>query len=132
MCMKTFEEKWTAWVDDQLSGPELEEFVTSLPNRAAAELEKENAKQLGSLLRQEAVTLSNPEFFTHQLRERLDRETRSRAKSRTSWWTIPRLVLGGATSLAIFAICAVVVIRRPAPTDQSQYLSQILNARVDP
>ena len=35
--MKTFEEKWTAWIDDQLTGRELEEFETSLPDKAAAE-----------------------------------------------------------------------------------------------
>ena len=29
--MKTFEEKWTAWLDGQLSGPELSEFEAALP-----------------------------------------------------------------------------------------------------
>ncbi len=35
--MKTFEEKWTAWLDDELSGNELAEFEASLPDKAAAE-----------------------------------------------------------------------------------------------
>src|SRR6266487_180237 len=74
MFMKTFEEKWTAWVDDQLTGRELSEFLASLPDRAAAEAEKQNAKQVGSLLREQAMALSNADFFSHQLRERLDRE----------------------------------------------------------
>src|SRR5438067_706653 len=74
MFMKTFEEKWTAWVDDQLTGRELSEFLASLPDRAAAEAEKQNAKQVGSLLRDQAMALSNADFFSHQLRERLDRE----------------------------------------------------------
>ena len=43
--MKTFEEKWTAWVDDQLTGRELEEFLASLPDRAAAEAEKQRADE---------------------------------------------------------------------------------------
>jgi hypothetical protein len=47
--MKTFEEKWTAWIDDQLTGRELEEFLASLPDRTAAEAEKQSAKQVGSL-----------------------------------------------------------------------------------
>ena len=38
--MKTFEEKWTAWLDGQLSGRELSEFEASLPDKAAAEAEK--------------------------------------------------------------------------------------------
>ena len=38
----------------------------------------------------------------------------------------------GATSLAIFCVCTFFVMREKSPTDQSQYLTQILNARVDP
>jgi hypothetical protein len=134
--MKTFEEKWTAWVDDQLTGRELEEFLASLPDRAAAEAEKQSAKQLGSFLREQAVALSNADFFSHQLRERLDRESapvrREPDAIRTGWWTIRRLLLGGITSLAVFALCTVVVLReRPAPS-QSQYLTDILSYRVDP
>ena len=71
--MKTFEEKWTAWLDGQLSGRELAEFEASLPDKAAAEAEKADAKKLGELLKRElgARTLTNEEFFSHQLRERI-------------------------------------------------------------
>jgi hypothetical protein len=133
--MKTFEEKWTAWVDDQLTGHELEDFLGSLPNRAAAEAEKQSAKQLGSLLREQAVTLGNADFFSHQLRERLDREEteeETRPEVSTGWWTIRRLLWGAATSFAIFVICAVFVFRDKTPSSQSQYLSEILSYRVDP
>ena len=41
MFMKTFEEKWTAWLDGQLSGQELADFEASLPDKTAAELEKQ-------------------------------------------------------------------------------------------
>ncbi|PYL63206.1 MAG: hypothetical protein DMF24_01070, partial [Verrucomicrobia bacterium] len=69
--MKTFEEKWTAWVDGQLSGRELSEFEASLPDKGAAEAEKAGALKLGELLKRElsARTLKNEEFFSHQLRE---------------------------------------------------------------
>ena len=33
--MKTFEEKWTAWIDGELVGAELAEFEASLPDMAA-------------------------------------------------------------------------------------------------
>jgi len=134
--MKTFEEKWTAWIDDQLTGRELEEFLASLPDRRAAEAEKQNAKQVGSLLREQAIALSNADFFSHQLRERLDRENapmRSEPEAiQAGWWTIRRLLLGGITSLAVFAICTVLVFRERTPSSQSQYLTQILEYRVDP
>src|SRR5512146_153634 len=98
--MKTCEEKWTAWLDDQLTGHELSEFEASLPDKAAAQAEKAEAKKLGELLKRElsAHPLKNEEFFSHQLRERIVQESgeprreRARRSSVSSWWTIPRLL----------------------------------------
>ncbi|HEY2142761.1 MAG TPA: hypothetical protein VGH06_00280, partial [Candidatus Udaeobacter sp.] len=75
--MKTFEEKWTAWVDGQLSGRELAEFEASLPDKAAAEAEKADATKLRKLLKSAigVQTLNNDEFFSHQLREKIARES---------------------------------------------------------
>ena len=133
--MKTFEEKWTAWVDGELIGKELEEFETSLPDRAAAEAEKRAMQRLGALLKRElgAEVLRNEEFFSYQIRERIAREgrTRDHAPARRTWWTVPRLALSGAVSLALFMLCAVFVMRDKNPAEQSQYLTEILNARVD-
>lgn len=137
--MKSFEEKWTAWIDDQMSEAERAEFEASLPDRAAAEAEKNQAHQLGVLLKEELQprVMGNEEFFHHQLRSRIAAEAgRSAAAPRTdareSWWTIRRLLWTGATSLALFAVCTYFVMREKPAQDQSQYLTQILNARVDP
>jgi hypothetical protein len=138
--MKTFEEKWTAWLDDQLSGRELAEFEASLPDKAAAQVEKAAAKKLGELLKREltAHPLKNEEFFSHQLRERIMQESGeqhregARQSPTSSWWTIPRLLWTGTASLAVFLICTVLVMHQEQPAEESQYLTQILNARVDP
>ena len=138
--MKTFEEKWTAWLDDQLSGRELSEFESSLPDKAAAQAEKAETKKLGELLKREltAHPLKNEEFFSHQLRETIVQESgeqpreRARRSPMSSWWTIPRLLWAGTASLAVFLICTVLVTHQERPTEESQYLTQILNARVDP
>jgi hypothetical protein len=138
--MKTFEEKWTAWLDDQLSGRELSEFEASLPDKVAAQAEKAKAKKLGELLKRELTMhpLKNEEFFSHQLRERIVRESggqlqeRARRSPACNWWTIPRLLWAGTASLAVFLICTVLVVRQERPAEESQYLTQILNARVDP
>lgn len=138
--MKTFEEKWTAWLDDQLSGRELSEFEASLPDKAAAQAEKAEAKKLGELLKRElaAHPLKNEDFFSHQLRERViqesgeERPERARRTSTSNWWTIPRLLWTGTASLAVFLICTVFVMHQERPPEESQYLTQILNARVDP
>jgi hypothetical protein len=133
--MKTFEEKWTAWLDDQLSGRELSDFEASLPDKATAQAEKTDAKKVGELLKRElgGHTLTNEEFFSHQLRERVAQENRGSSGIPTSRrWTIPRLLWAGAASLAVFLIFTFVVMHEKNPAEESQYLTQILNARVDP
>lgn len=137
--MKTFEEKWTAWIDGELAGKELAEFEASLPDRAAAEAEKRSAQKLGEFLKEQlqARPMGNEEFFHHQLRQRIAAEARVENPAESdagspAWWPIGRLLWVGTTALAIFSVCTFFVMREKPGTDQSQYLSQILNARVDP
>ena len=135
--MKTFEEKWTAWLDGQLSGRELIEFESSLPDLALAEAERRDVHKLSAFLRKELApqTLTNEEFFSHQIRERIARESEDTSRGRglrSTWWTVPRLVWCGATALALFVICTVAIVREHQPGEQSEYLTQILNSRVDP
>jgi hypothetical protein len=137
--MKTFEEKWTAWVDDQLAGKELAEFEATLPDKAAAEIEKRAAKKLGSLLKRELgpQQMHNADFFSHQLRERIDRDEREDSPAYDEdgisfWRPIRRLVWAGATSVAIFIAIAVFVMRDNQPAEPSQYLTQIMGAKLDP
>jgi anti-sigma factor RsiW len=135
--MKTFEEKWTAWLDGQLSGRELAEFEASLPDKAAAKAEKVDARRLGVFLKRElgAPALTNEEFFSHQLRDRIRQSSvpsAQREAKASTWWTIPRLLWTGTASLAVFLVFTIFVIRDKNPAEESQYLTQILNARVDP
>ena len=136
--MKTFEEKWTAWIDGELTGVELAEFEASLPDKAAAEAEKRDAAKLGAFLKEHlpCQAMGNEEFFHHQLRERIASETavpaRESAGGGRVWWPIGRLVWVGATALAIFSVCTFFVMREKPASEQSQYLSEILTARVDP
>ena len=138
--MKTFEEKWTAWLDGQLTGQELAEFKSTLPDLAAAELEKESSLKLGNLLREKigVRAMTNEEFFHHQLRAAIERDApatapaRPESKARETWWSIGRLAWTGAASLAIFALCTFFVLRDKDVGGQSTYLTQIINARLDP
>jgi hypothetical protein len=136
--MKTFEEKWTAWIDGELVGAELAEFEASLPDMAAAEAEKREVQKLGTFLKEHLPcrAMGNEEFFQHQLRERIAADAgdgrRESAGGGRIWWPIRRLVWVGATALAIFSVCTFFVMREKPATEQSQYLSEILTARVDP
>src|SRR6476469_5679318 len=131
--MKTFEEKWTAWLDGQLSGKELTEFEASLPDLAAAEAEKRDALKLGAFLKEQltAQALSNEEFFSHQIHDRIARDSEVRDRPRSSWWTVPRLVWSGATALALFVITTVVLMSQHPSGEQSEYLAESFNSRVD-
>jgi hypothetical protein len=86
MFMKTFEEKWTAWLDEQLTGKELSEFEASLPDKTAAELEKQDALKLGAFLKEQlrAPAMQNAEFFNHQLRQQIASESAPAVRPRSS------------------------------------------------
>ncbi len=137
--MKTFEENWTAWLDGELSGRELAEFEAALPDKAAAELEKQDARKLGAFLKEQlqVPAMSNAEFFHHQLRQQIASEFAPAARAvestaRETWWSISRLLWTGAASVAIFLVCTFFVMREQPSGGQSTYLTQIINARVDP
>ncbi|CAN5165760.1 hypothetical protein BH20VER2_BH20VER2_10130 [soil metagenome] len=139
--MKTFEEKLDAWLDGKLTGKELTEFEASLPPITEADLAQQGAEPLTALLKEHvgAPALTNEDFFNHQLRNEIEREARATAPqekataTRESWWSIGRLVWTGGASLAIFAISTMYLMReQDVSGQQSAYLTQIINARVDP
>src|SRR5437868_2458272 len=97
--MKTFEEKFTAWIDGELSEAERTEFEASLDDLRTAATEKEQTLKLGSLLKEQLQprAMGNEEFFHHQLRSRIERETEQPAPHalpplRETWWTIRHLL----------------------------------------
>lgn len=136
--MNTHEEKWTAWLDGQLTGKELEQFEASLPDISAAELEKQDSHKLSALLKEQitAPSMTNVEFFHHQLRTEIARESRPALKpareTQASWWSIGRLAWTGAASLAIAMVCTFFVMRDDNIGGQSTYTQNVLNARIGP
>ena len=141
MFMKTFEEKWTAWIDGELSDAERAEFEASLPDRAAAEAEKTASAEAGRAF--EGADCAPRDGQRRILQPSVARTNRgeiARAEPASgacagarAWWTIGRLALdwrflaGCLCGLRVFRHA-----RETVPPDQSQYLTQILNARVDP
>src|SRR5262249_10146987 len=70
MFLKSFEENWTAWLDDALTAPRRSAVDPSSRAGPAAEAEKNQAHKLGALLKEELQprAMRNEEFFHHQLR----------------------------------------------------------------
>ena len=115
--MKTFEERYTAWIDNKLEGPALTSFELELSRRASAgeaRADKEEAARLHRLLTTylTAPTMGNAEFFSHQLRERIDAERatgrrREEARqARGSFFAWPFVRLAGLGAAAVFVATA--------------------------
>ncbi len=132
--MKTFEEKYTAWVDGKLPGDELAAFEKELNAEAASD--KTDALKLGSLLRAHhapAPEMANADFFSHQLRERIEREAAKPVSGRPARfrWTLPRLAWMGASCLAVTAVMYATMIRHTlhGPPTESEYLATVLDTQ---
>jgi len=136
--MKTFEERYTAWIDGQLTGAELAAFEKELETQPHAALDRTEAHQLGDLLRthRTAPTLINADFFSLQLQQRIAAETPQprRTESRENgggFWSISRLLWAGAASLVVAGISYVTLVPTAAPTipvEPSNYFAQVVEA----
>ena len=120
--MKTFEERYTAWIDGTLSGPELEAFERELEAYPEAEIDKEDAAKLGSLLRShgQAPPLSNPDFFNHQLLSRIAAESEPAPAAepepvKGSFWTWIFRPAGWAAMCALLLGLVAVKTMHPPP-----------------
>jgi anti-sigma factor RsiW len=104
--MKTFEEKYTAWVDGQLSDEARQDFEKQLEALPVAAADRAEARRLGELLRShgDAPQFTNADFFNHQILHRIGLEEPSPAMagSRRWWhWSTPQLVAAGALCLVV-------------------------------
>lgn len=133
--MKTFEERFTAWVDGQLTGDELAAFEQELAAHPEAVAEREAALKLGNFLRSHSSSpsLSNPDFFNLQLRQRIEAEAPARPatgrEERESTFSIfSRLLWGGVAFLVLAGISFFLTIPRHSTSAPSNYFAQVVEA----
>ncbi len=120
--MKTFEEQFTAWMDDCLPAGEHAAFERALaarPDAEALRAERRMTRHLRDLLREnlQVPALSNPDFFNHGIMARIAAEERRAVAPRRAWWrqwdwTPARLLAAGAACL----LTALVGVRTLIPT----------------
>lgn len=135
--MKTFEEKFTAWVDGELKGVELTEFEQELAGANDATLDKIAAHQIGGLLRKHgtAPELRNAEFFNHELMQKIEAEIPKpvqKPERRGFTWSLSRIALAGAFSLVIaFGLYQYLIPVTPAGTaePQNEGIVQVVNTK---
>lgn len=139
--MKTFEEKYTAWVDGKLAGAELAGFERELQGVSDAQADKLAAHRLGDLLRahaRDAVPLRNADFFNHQLLGRIaagaSRESGgAKPRHALDFWTLPRMAWSGAACLAVAAVLYFAAVPRTGRqvAQNQEYVAKILNSQTD-
>ena len=134
--MKPFEEQFTAWVDGKLSGAELAAFEKELERHPEAVEDRANAQKLGAFLRGNptAPKLTNEDFFNLQIQQRIaaDRPRERAGEKASGWfWSLPRLLIAGATCLLIAGVMFTTLI--PSGTsvtgsDESPYFAQVVES----
>jgi hypothetical protein len=128
--MKTFEEKYTAWLDGTLTGEPLQSFENEHPS---IQPEKTDYLKLKNLLRENLAgrELENAEFFASQIMEQIKRETAAAGKSSgRRWFGLPRLAWGGIGALGVgFALFFTMIPRGDFSDPRAKYVAEVLKTR---
>jgi hypothetical protein len=125
--MKTFEQKFTAWLDGKLDGDELRCLETQYPS---VHQDKAEYLKLKSLLREglHRQELKNPEFFSSQIMDQIRREAGATTKAPCRMlFGLPRLVWGGICALSAGSALFFTIIPRSDFSDpRAKYVAEVL------
>jgi hypothetical protein len=128
--MKTFEEKFNAWLDGLLSGEELKSFENEHPS---IRQDKAEFLQLKNLLRDNLSSreLENPDFFNSQIMAQVERETAKAGRStRRILFGLPRIAWGGIFALGVgFALFFTMIPRGNLGDPGSGYVAEVLKTK---
>jgi hypothetical protein len=128
MYMKTFEEKFTAWVDGALAREEARTFEKEHPSIYEA---RSDLLRLQSLLKEHLgrAELSHPDLFNAQIMAQVEREA-SRRRVGRSRLGLPRLAWAGIASLAAgLALFVVLIPHGDLSNPRTGYVAEALKAK---
>jgi hypothetical protein len=126
--MKTFEEKFNAWLDGLLSDEELKSFENEHPS---IQQDKAEFLKLKNLLRDNlrCQKLGNPDFFNSEIMAQIERET-ARASPSARVLGLPRIALAGIFALCVgFALFFSMIPRGNLADPGSGYVAEVLKTR---
>jgi hypothetical protein len=128
--MKTFEEKFTAWLDGALGGEELQDFENQHPS---IQQEKADFLKLKSFLRQglHRPDLQNPDFFNARIMEQIRQKPYpSSRSSHQSLLGLPRLAWGGIFALSVgFVLFSTIIPRGDLSDPRTKYVTEVLKTK---
>ena len=132
--MKTFEEKYTVWLDGGLAREEAAVFESEHKEIAQ---DKSDFLKLKSLLKEncQAKTLDNSDFFNAEIMTQIDRESVRAPKSASrAWLGLPRIAWGGAFAFAAGIVLFFTMIPRgDLSNPRSGYVAEVLKTKtLDP
>jgi hypothetical protein len=132
--MKTFEEKYTVWLDGGLDKEEAAKFESEF---APITHDKIDFLKLKTLLQEniQGVPLDNPDFFNSQIMAIVDRETTPKKTIlKRSFFRLPRIAWSGTFALVAGVVLFFTLIPRgDLSNPRSGYVAQVLKTRtVDP
>jgi hypothetical protein len=128
--MKTFEEKFTGWLDGVLGGEELRSFENEHPSiqQARAEFLKLKRLMKENLPQRE---LENPDFFSSQLIDRINREQGAIGKrGGFQFLGLPRMAWAGFCVLSVgFGLCFTMIPKGQFSDPRANYVAEVLKTR---
>jgi anti-sigma factor RsiW len=127
--MKPFEEKFTAWLDGELSAEEARSFQNDYPS---FQEEKAQFLKLKLLLRKglESRVLEHPDFFNAQIMAQIGRESFRRRSLRRGWLGLPRIAWGGICVSGLGLAMFVALIPHGDLSDpRSGYVADVLKTK---
>jgi anti-sigma factor RsiW len=131
--MKTFEERYTAYLDGLLNEQDVEVFEREQPALGAKKAEWLRIQ--GALKENLAsIELTNPDFFNAQLLKEIARSPRNARTMGGHWLGIPRLAWGGLGALTAGLVLFITLIPHGDLSDPgSGYVADVLKTNtIDP
>jgi hypothetical protein len=130
--MKTFEEKFTAWLDGMLGGDELRSFENEHPS---IQRERTEFLKLKGLLRETLPLreLKNPDFFNAQIIEQIRREAGTTGlTSRRPLLGLPRVAWAGICALSLgFVLFFTMIPREDFADPHAKYVAEALKTKAE-
>jgi hypothetical protein len=127
--MKTFEEKFAAWLDGTMSAEEARLFQNDHPS---IRQERTDVLRLRQLLRQDfaARILEHPDFFNAQIMAQIASQSAPRPRLPQSWLGLPRLAWGGICALCLGIAMFVTLIPHGDLSDpRTGYVAEVLKTK---
>ena len=129
--MKTFEEKFTAWLDGMLGGDELRSFENEHPSIQRGEGRVSEAERPAERKSCLGGNLRIPIFSMPQIMEQIRREAGATSRSaRRPVLGLPRLAWGGICALSLgFVLFFTMIPRGDLSDPHAKYVAEVLKTK---